>query len=1419
MTSWKNIQNLRKWLLPSFLLLLMAAVIIIWLWIPAFLISRIVKYTHMQSKGQYELSIAGINIGVFPLTLTFQEVSLTPTRYRLSDKETTKEEILYSFSANEIQMEGINLKLLISENVLSERKIKITRPEVKLAGEKLLQVDSLTIKTGFIKKIWPLFEFVQKVDIKKIEFEDADFDLYSAVGDSNFITRAEKISIDVYDFISSSDMARSQESYFETSDVLVRINDFRNDIGDSLHKLTIDTLYYSLKTTDIRIKGFNLFPYAFQPEKNLFEVYVPEVYIKSQSITRFALSDSLKIGFLEFLEPQIKFFHKNNPAQIKFEDIDEFDLYSLIKSRFIKLDVDSFYLQGANVEIFRQPDTIYYRQRFESIDIILNDFSLDSTSYLNQGKLLHASDLEMRVKGYHLRLEDNEHFFRAGSLFASTYSNRLNVHDIHIHPQNNKSTTARNEINIECKALNIEGVNFLDLYHRRILPTAKIEVTEPNVNLLYNLEKEKQKGKGGSGLLFEVVTDYLQGVYANSVIVTDGKLNIRNSYNETLKGYLESNIEFYLSDFRLDSASLQRRVNFFYASDFDLHFYDYSMRLTDDFHKLEVDTLWVSSFNHRVEIAKIRLQPVHENVGMEMMSSTGHSELFNIFVPRITLKNVDLADAFLNQRVKIADFNISNPKIYFENFASLNEESERQELSDFYELIFSYLEDIEISRFRISDGLLTWINHTRKGRTTSFDNEFSVILENFRLNDSERHKKRLLFSDNFDLTIKDQEFELSDDVHVLKGGKIRFSSSESGIYVKDALLFPLITSEKYNELSTTWQVAIPEIKIEGFDFQKAFYSHKPKIQSLKIINPLFQVYIQKEKAKGLDIKAYSIPMPSIVESLDITELKITNGKAITYTKTGTQHKAMANFSFQLVVPDILLKNNEQNLIQLTSSNVNLSASDFILPVDATHNLRIDSFNFNREKKSIDISNLKFLPDIPDDSKNRFSISAPTIHFYGFDFNSALTENSFKFNNIEVNDPEISIIINKELKEDTLEFLQTLDLYPYVEHLVNSIEVKSLDIQNATLNFNWLRKQLLNNRLNLSFKDIVLSENQPPHNLLNSREFTISATQLSTRSKNQMYAFTADSLMYKSSGHLVSLNNIEIKPVADRKSFPLQTGFQTDVAEATIKYIELRGINEKRWLQDNILDAGSLVIGPADVQIFRNKRFPFDQSQQTEWPQDLIMDMKQPFVFDSVKLKPSRIKYSELLGIFDEPGFVEFTGLTITGDRLSNIKEKTGFPGLFHVNAEAHLMNKALLAARFTFDLNSPEYEHTITGSLGNMSLMPLNNMITKTAPVALESGELTRFEFNIAFNREFAAGELYMAYDNLKIAVLDYSGDEIQKAGLSSFLVNNFKVETQIQNKDNLKPADIYFERDEKRSIINFWWKSIYSGISGIIGI
>ncbi|WP_372947085.1 hypothetical protein [Mariniphaga sp.] len=1419
MAQRKKIQKITGWFALAFLLLLLGSIIVLWVkFIPDYVKNYLSEFTDEKSEGIYSLSIDAVKIKLLPFSVKFEHVNLLPDEELAVLNKNNQNKTFYTFSASEIELEEIKLKALLNHRKFICNQVLIKNPSIKLEGEDLLKSDSTKINSTLVSDIRPLFEMLDEVKINRIVLEEANFGFYGALGNTDFISQAKKVSVDVLGFTTNTEMIQRNTGFFKTDDVLIRMNDFQNDMGDSLHVLTIDTLLYSLKSTDIRAAGFRLFPQTRNAEKNLFDVTVPNLTVKSRSIARFALDDSLKIRYLEFNKPDISFYRKENPQQFKLEAIDNFDLYELVQNNFSKLEVDSFFLHDAKVEIFRQPDFNNYQQQFRAVDIILNRFELDSVSARNREKLLHADDLEMTVAGYHLRLDDNEHEFKADSLFVSTFTDRLGAKKIHLQPLNKNQSASRTEVNVECESLNIEGIVLRNLYHTKTLPSEKIEVIGPKVHLLYHLEKAKPAKQAEGGLLFELVTDYLQGVYSNLVYIERGRLDIENNLHGNLQGYFETSFNFSLTDFSLDSASVEQTDKFFYATNFDLNFSNYTMRLVDDLHKLEVDNVLISSINQQIQINNLELQPVIENVSVDDMKRFNRSELFHVTVPGIKLTGVDLRNAFFNNKLLISNFSISNPDIYFENFGALRSGEPNLELTELYQLIFNYIEDFDIRKFIVSDGNLNWVNHTRRGKTTSFDNAFSASLQNFRLNETELPKKRLLFSDNFEVSIRDQQFELSDSVHVLKGSEIRLSSATSSVQVKNGLLFPLITSKKYHDLATTFQVAIPEINIEGFDFQNAWYSQEPFIDKLELVSPRFQIYTQKGKTKSLDLKTYTFPMPAFIESLKLNEFKITDGEAVTYQTSETSQKAQANFKLNFSMPGIMLKNNN-NQIQLQNQNIQLEISDFRAPIDELHNILIGQIDFDRERKSVSVSGLKVEPFLRREDQNLFKILAPEIHFTGFDLETAFEQNSFEFGQIEINNPDISIEINRKIKDDTLEFLQTLDLYPYVEHLINQVKIDNLNLNKAYLHFNWLEKQLFQNELHISFKDIFLSENQPPANLLNSREFNISTTNLSTTNKNGMYEFTADSLIYNSARHNVWLKNIQVNPLAKKEEFPRKTGFQTDVAKASIEYIEFQKINEKRWLQDNILAAEKLQIGPASLEIFRDKRFPFNHSQRPPWPQDHLKNISQDFVFDSVKLMPSYIKYSDLLSISDEPGVIEFYDLTFSGGRLSNSEKETGQNNIFELNAQAKLLNQSLLKANFRFDLTSPDYVHSVTGFLQPMPLEPLNSMISKSAPLAIETGYLNRLDFDINFYQNQATGNLYFAYDNLKIAVLDYSSDEIQKAKFASFLANNLVVNSKNPKGNELVPVKISYVRDEERSILNFWWKSIYSGAKKVIGL
>jgi hypothetical protein len=299
-----------------------------------------------------------------------------------------------------------------------------------------------------------------------------------------------------------------------------------------------------------------------------------------------------------------------------------------------------------------------------------------------------------------------------------------------------------------------------------------------------------------------------------------------------------------------------------------------------------------------------------------------------------------------------------------------------------------------------------------------------------------------------------------------------------------------------------------------------------------------------------------------------------------------------------------------------------------------------------------------------------------------------------------------------------------------------------------------------------------------------------------------------------------LKNIAVKPMLDVEEFNQKSVYQADYVQATTTNIEIKGVDESLWLQNNILDAASLIIGKTDATIFRNKRYPFNVNQRPPWPQDLLLSIKQPFVFDSLILAPSKLNYSELNEISDEPGMISFDQLEIKTSVITNIDNILNRNPKLTIWASSKIMNQSLLTTTFNFDLTSKNYAHTVTGKLQSMSMKPFNTIIEKSAPFSIETGTINRFDFTILLDRNNSTGELFFGFDEFKINVLNIDEEEIKKSKFATFWANKMMLNTKNpKGKDELEPIQISYERDEQRSIINFWWKSIFSAAKQAIGI
>ena len=97
----------------------------------------------------------------------------------------------------------------------------------------------------------------------------------------------------------------------------------------------------------------------------------------------------------------------------------------------------------------------------------------------------------------------------------------------------------------------------------------------------------------------------------------------------------------------------------------------------------------------------------------------------------------------------------------------------------------------------------------------------------------------------------------------------------------------------------------------------------------------------------------------------------------------------------------------------------------------------------------------------------------------------------------------------------------------------------------------------------------------------------------------------------------------------------------------------------------------------------------------------------------------------------------------------------------------------------------------------------------------VETGNLKRLAFNFTYDDDRSAGDLLFEYDNLKVHILDKEDRTNKK--VQSFFTNILVLQKEnIRDDRSFREGTIAFERDKKKSLFNYWWKSLLSGIKSI---
>lgn len=326
-----------------------------------------------------------------------------------------------------------------------------------------------------------------------------------------------------------------------------------------------------------------------------------------------------------------------------------------------------------------------------------------------------------------------------------------------------------------------------------------------------------------------------------------------------------------------------------------------------------------------------------------------------------------------------------------------------------------------------------------------------------------------------------------------------------------------------------------------------------------------------------------------------------------------------------------------------------------------------------------------------------------------------------------------------------------------------------------------------------------------------------AEGLQSQTPENYYDISLRRIRVSSSDSLIAVDSLSVKPRYEKYTFSELYGYETDRIDLDIPRIELQRLHLDKLFNKRI-EAQKLLVDGTDLEIFHDKRMPSGTRPHRPLPNQALNTLSMGISLDTLSLTNSRIEYAEHRPDVSKAGRVVFGELSATFYNIANYSLPKTDQEPIVMETYTKLMNVSPLTVTATFPVQNTG-QHTVKGSLGHMDMKEFNPILEPLAFVSIASGTIDSLKFDMILAPDSAKGTATMAYNDLKIDILNR--DKIEQGGdkeLISLLANLLKIKSE-NSRPPLRTSEVSFKRDPQKSIFNYWWKSLLSALEKSIGL
>jgi len=1456
----------KKWLISAtlFIGLLIGVNLVLNHYVDKVVGTLIKEFVHEKSKGFYKVDFKDIayilNSGRFYMS-EFQ-FAIHPDHEKNLDNDKLNQKYLYAANIPKLHIDIIDFWSIFVNKKLRVIGVEVISPHIKIINlNKNKNPKKISFEAGNLYEV--LSGHLDELKVNDFLISDGEFDYETYNGPDYDNFKIKGVTFEVNNFKVNEQASTRTDKIFYTDDIFLEIKDQLLYLKDSIHKVTFDKFYISTSDNEFGFENFNLTrrenTHANVKIHDHYEISLPILRLSGIDFLKAYNNNLLMIDSLQIHDPTIN-VKKRIKSQRK--DSTRNSLLDVAMMYHESLMIDHFSLEDAHFIFTDETKDLPKQYSIDHISAHITKVEIDTDSNSKYQYGFNFDEADLTVNDYEVNLPDSVNTVKFEEFSISSNPFVIKLKDLSINPNIASSTThEKSMLFASIPYLVITDFDIAKAINMDTFLIDEIYIENPEIKVIPSAKKnstQKNNSPGGLFGAYESIKSISDYFLIEELNLVNGKFELENRSNNNLNMLTFNDINLSVSNLIVDSLT-DTESDILGDIDVALSMNNSSVDLAQG--KVELNKIAFNSLNGRLKV---------DNLKVSSDTTSKHDQIFNINLPELIITGINPNEIFYENKVSLDTLKFQDVSVFVDFLVDQSStKTENQKLKTITPPIsINYLIGIDYD-----------IDVREKGFPLFQANNINFNIANLTLDQSlsdnplnqfDYDKINLISIDDYDLYLRNQN-------HLFEAEHILWLNDVSTFSMENISLKPFgVANNRYDidiPKITMTGINLKKILKESFyDGEEIIIDH-PKI-NLKLAQG------RQEKMTSLDLGFIPVLLRNRYLGAKAKSFDVRDAEIYFHQKIENDSLILEAENFNLLVDNFEVDSTTEMLPDrfLFANDVRLHG-DYI---SAFHQSNSDFYNINHYYVSTKEGEIRLngvyysintKNEFPDKGKMKLSIE--NLNLLGFDFFDLTQNRTLDIAEIQIDNADFQITknpvanangqkrdsINREMQKYHLEntpnqqlpsesriledISKTLEKellkskpvvvekknnlssseFPFDTLLLKNIDIGRILLTDSKVNF----ETTDDHNTGLVVPDIWFLAEGIHYNPVSAKDSSrifysdnvmAKITNINYVLPDNLSSIKVDELIVNSTDSTIKAINFALLPLVSKYDYGPAKGFQSTWLQIENDSITLEKVDFLGIINNNKLTAQSLNVNKIDISVFRDKRVPFPEWQRRPLPQSSLRDLKFTFGIDTIQLTDGYITYQEHSEKAYTTGEVFFSELDALILNLTNDSARIQLYPKARIGVSTKIFDEGAIKGEFLFDLVDMENIHSYGIDVEPFDLTEFNRILIPSASVQISSGDNKRIIMTARANEHYSYGEMKFYYEDLKIKLLNRETETPKGLGnvLGSFFANTFIIKSNNPRNLFLRKGDIFYERDKKRAIFNYWTKTFLSGVVSSIG-